>query len=558
MKDFIFVSDMDKVGQNVLEKRYLKENEKTWDNIIVRVCDNVIGQNNTDYQNIYKMLLYRYFIPNSPCLVNAGTTNGGLSACFVVDFTDSILGIYKTKLDFALIAKKGGGCGTTLSKIRPENSKVEGSTHGYAGGPIKFFDTICHDMKAMTQAGFREMAMMGTMSVYHPDIKKFIAAKTVEGKMHTTNISVVVDNNFMELVRSNGKYWTEFGNVKYDELLARDIFQMIVEGAWHNGEPGLVFDEYVNKSPYKETGQYIFATNPCGEQGLPPNGVCNLGSLDISKFFINGSIDWELLEHAVRLSARFLDCVIDINKFPTDDIDKWAKDNRPVGIGVMGIADWFLKDNVVYGSKKSLSNLEELMLFIKEVAYDESEKLGELYGIPKECKKLKHPRRNITLLSIAPTGSISLLSGCSNGIEPVFSELTQRKDKTGEYEIFHSYYQQSHFRCAVSANGAKEVTWQEHILVQNSAQKYVDAGVSKTINFPNKTRKETIWDAFIYAWELRYIKGLTVYRNGSREVEVLSPKNLKKDECPLCGANLIKESGCKHCSKCEFQLCEIA
>lgn len=209
------------------------------------------------------MMLNGYFIPNSPCLVNAGKPNSGLCACFVVDFPDTIEGIYKTKLDFALIARKGGGCGTSLSKIRPEGAKVAGSTHGYAGGGVKFADTISHDADALTQAGFRAMAIMFTESVYHPDIKKFITAKQEEGRISNANISVVVDDDFMEQVANDGDYYTEFNGVKYDKYRAKEIFDLIIEGMWRNGEPGVLFKDKIDDSPYRYTGQEIFGTNPC-------------------------------------------------------------------------------------------------------------------------------------------------------------------------------------------------------------------------------------------------------------------------------------------------------
>lgn len=560
-------NEISEVALNILKKRYFSEGETSWDDVVQRVTDFLFDEYLEDIEKTEEfyytkeMLRARYFIPNSPCLVNAGKRNGGLSACFVVDFPDTIEGIYKTKLDFALIAKKGGGCGTTLTKLRPENSSVEGSTHGYAGGPVKFFDTICHDMKAMTQAGFREMAMMGTMSVYHPDIVKFITAKTEEGKMHTTNISVVVDDSFMNSVKNDGDFTTYFdfedGRKFFQSYKAREIFNMIVEGAWKNGEPGLIFYDKVNNSPYKYSNQDILATNPCGEQGLPFNGVCNLGSLDISKFLKeDNSLDLNKLEVAVRLSIRFLDRVITKNKFPTEDIHKWAMDNRPVGLGIMGLADYYLSRGVAYGSPQALEELEFILAFMYKIAEDESISLGELYGVPEACKSLPIPRRNITLLSIAPTGTISLLAGCNSSIEPIFSELTTRNDKTGTYQFDHEASEKDYFRCAVSTNGGREVTWEEHVQTQASAQKFVDSGVSKTINFPNHTHRETVGKAFILAWELG-CKGITVYRNGSRQKEVLSPKLAKKDECPICKADLIRESGCKKCSKCDFSLCEI-
>jgi len=294
-----------------------------------------------------------------------------------------------------------------------------------------------------------------------------------------------------------------------------------------------------------------------GEQPLPSNGCCNLGSLDVSKFFIDGKFDFELFEYATRLGVRFLDQVIDINQYPNHDIKTWAENNRPVGLGIMGLSDLFLLEKIAYGSKESLNYIDVLMGFMKRIAEDESEQLGKEFGIPNACSQLPIPRRNITVLTIAPTGTIALLAGCfGSGCEPIFSEFTTRKDNTGTYQIFHPDHEQEYFRCAVSANGSQEVTWKEHILVQTQIQKYVDSGVSKTINFPNGTRRDTIGQAFLLAWKLG-AKGITVYRNGSREVEVLSPKNLKKDKCPVCGEDLIKESGCTHCSSCDFSVCEI-
>lgn len=782
------------VAYNILKKRYFTGGETTWEELVDRVVNHILSSPVDDEQYFLtrNMMLNRYFIPNSPCLVNSGKKNGGILACFVVDFPDSIEGIYKTKLDFALIAKKGGGCGTTLSKLRPENSTVEGSTHGYAGGPVKFYDTICHDMEAMTQAGFRNMAMMGTYSIYGPDIIKFIKAKEEEGKMSTTNISVVVDDEFMEKVEKDETYTTYFdfpsGRKYYETYKARDIFNLIVDGAWRNGEPGVLYYDAMNDSPYKYSEQEILATNPCiigdteiqtveglipikdlvgkeievytrnsfgeleiswarnirktrekaklvkinttrkplictpdhlilklngeyvqakdlkegdrlvglnrkmgneqqvyislsgnkkyrsehrfiasyywkdlkgkdvhhvdgnhlnnkasnlsildhsqhsivtmlghpdwtnrdsngkfmkhdsrkpkttfklsenpvgvkykvisveeldytedvydmevdfthnfiangmvihncGEQCLPPNGSCNLGSIDISKFINDeNELDLGSLEICVRLVARFLDKVIDKNIYPTKDIEKWAKENRPIGIGIMGLADYYLQKEIPYGSKKALEELELILSFIKAIAEDESIIMGKELGIPLACKVLPIPRRNVTLLSIAPTGTISLLAGCNSGIEPIFSEITIRNDKTGIYHLKNISSDKDYFRCAVSANGAKEVTWKEHIDTQATSQKFVDAAVSKTINFPNHTHRDTIYDSFIYAWKSG-CKGLTVYRNGSRKVEVLSPKNLKKDKCPVCGEDLIYESGCKKCSKCDFVVC---
>jgi ribonucleoside-diphosphate reductase alpha chain len=258
------VREISNVAKGILKQRYFPEGETTWAETTDRVIDFVLSDSDPIEKELTrKMMLNTYFLPNSPCIVNAGRSNAGLCACFVVDFPDTIEGIYKTKLDFALIARKGGGCGTTLSKIRPEGSKVHGSTHGYAGGPIKFADTISHDADALTQSGFRSMAIMFTISVYHPDIIKFITSKEEEGRIANANISVVVDNEFMQKVENNEKYWTEFNGVKYNEYNAKDIFDLIIEGEWKNGEPSFLFKSRYDDSPYKYTGQEIFSTNPC-------------------------------------------------------------------------------------------------------------------------------------------------------------------------------------------------------------------------------------------------------------------------------------------------------
>ena len=554
-------SEISDTAKNILKKRYLWDGETSWEDITNRVNNFVMSdESETDKELSRQMMLNRYFIPNSPCLVNAGKPGGGLSACYVVDFKDTIEDIYKTKLDFALIARKGGGCGTTLSKLRPEDSPVHGSTHGFAGGPIRFADTISHDMKALSQGGFREMAIMFTLDIHHPDIEKFITAKTTEGKISNANISVVVNDAFMKAVENDWMCGRAFGSMPYGMFKARDTFNLIVDEAWKNGEPGLIFYDRVNDSPYRYSNQEILATNPCGEQGLPLNGVCNLGSLDITKFLNDDkSINLEPLELAVRLSIKFLDNVVSKNSYPTPEITKWSDDNRAIGLGIMGLADSYMLRGVAYGSKRALEELSFILSFIKNIAEDESISISKIMGIPESCKNLPVPRRNVTLLSLAPTGTISILAGSNSGIEPYFSDIIARTDKTGSYEFDHSKLaEEDYFRCAVSANGATEVTWKEHIDTLATCQKFIDSGVSKTINFPKRTNRDTIYEAFIYAWKSG-VKGLTVYRNQSRSQEVLTPQEIKKNHCPLCKSELIKESACTKCSnpECGFSLCEV-
>ena len=549
-----------KVAQNILKKRYYHTGENSWEDIANRVVEWVIPDAPQDRKEITRqMIINTYFIPNSPCLVNSGKPDGGLSACFVVDFPDTIEGIYKTKLDIALIARKGGGCGFSLSKIRPEGSFVHGSSHGYAGGGIKFADTISHDMEAMTQSGFRSMALMMTESVYHPDIIKFINAKTEEGRIENANISVTVDDAFMRAVIADEKYWTRFkftnpdGSTtvrKYNEYRARDIFEMIVEGMWKNGEPGILFYDRINDSPYKYAGEELIASNPCSEQPLSSNGSCNLGSIDLSKFLDkNNEFEWDKFEVAIRYGMRFLDAVIDKGQFPTPEIAEWAQTHRAVGLGIMGYADMLLMQEIAYGSPEALQILEDILKFMEDVSVDESEKMGKEYGVPLQCQKLPEPRRNITTNTVAPTGTLSLIAGCSSGIEPIFSEITVRNDKTGTYTFENDLAEKPYFRCAVSSNGAQEVTWEEHIETLAATQKHIQSGVSKTINFPNNAKRESIANAVMLAWQ-KGCKGLAVYRNGSRKIEVLSPRNIKKDLCPMCGKDMVEINGSKRCIFC--------
>ncbi len=548
-------------AKEILRQRYLQNGETKWKQLVHRVveyvCEDWLGK---DKEIMYSILYNRYGLPNTPALANLGApggTNGGL-ACFVLPFEDDTYKIFNTKRDFALIARKGGGAGTTLTNIRPKGGFVNGSSHGYAGGPIAFANTISVDMQAFTQGGLRSMALMFTMSVYHPDILEFIDCKSNEGIISNANISVVVDDDFMRKVQNNETFWTEFDGKKYEKLSAVTVFNKIVDGMWRNGEPGLLFHTEVNNGPYKHAGLEIQATNPCGEIPAPPNISCNLFSLDLSKFFRHNTFNWKLFEDAIRYSVRFQDSLIDKNEYPTDTIRDMAMKFRPIGLGPMGLADYYLKREIPYGSKKALSELDKLGEFMSKIANDESEKLGTLLGVPEGCKSLPTPRRNITTTMVAPTGSVSILAGCNSSIEPYFSEITQRTDKTGTYTIDAEHSDKPYFRCAVPSDGdkRKEVSWDEHVLTQATLQRHFNSGISKTINFPTKTRRETIAKALLLAWEKR-CKGITVYRNGSRKEQVLTPKNLKKELCPACKATIERREGCWACTECEWSLCTL-
>ncbi|MFA6325402.1 MAG: LAGLIDADG family homing endonuclease, partial [Candidatus Paceibacterota bacterium] len=348
--------------------------------------------------------------------------------------------------------------------------------------------------------------------------------------------------------------WHLSNNYKNESLRQlnkkRDYYFRTIESV----EQTNIFEDVWDIRVYDETHCFALAnviTGNCSEQPLPINAACNIGSFDLSKFIKkNKEFDYEKFEIAVRLSVNFLDAVIDVSDYPTKEIEEWSYHNRPLGNGIMGIADYFLIKEIAYGSNQSLKELDDILSFMLKIAEDESIILGKKLGVPEECKKLPIPRRNITLETIAPTGSVSMFAGCSSGVEPVFSEITIRNDKTGTYTFENDLADKPYFRCAVSANGAQEVTWEEHVKMLATAQKHIDSGVSKTINFPTLTRRETIAKAVFMAWELG-CKGIATYRNGSRKTEVLSPKNIKKDKCPVCGNELIEINGKMKCPSCK-------
>lgn len=413
---------------------------------------------------------------------------------------------------------------------------------------------------------------MATLNASHPDIEKFIKCKqrnaalksflkedifnhydhlkensneqlniVLDKFISNFNISVFASDEFMKAVINDENYNLVFSGKVYKTIKAREIFQQITLNAWKNGDPGLLFEDTINNCPYKFSKQKINATNPCGEQCLPDGsidpdrygpdggGSCNLGSIAVNKFVTNSEIDWESLKLAVQLSCRFLDNAIDANKYPSIGFENWAKDNRPIGLGVMGWADLLLSLKISYGSEKSLLLAKELIHFMHTVAHETSVQLAKERGSPKCCdfKELDH-RRNVTLLSIAPTGTISLLSGCSSSIEPVFSPTIYRYDNTGSYQISHPDSDKDYFKCALDKeqNGKREVSWKEHILMQAAFQKYVDSAVSKTINMPNSVTIEDVHSAYILAWQSG-LKGITIYRDGCKTTQVLNTERKK-------------------------------
>jgi len=557
----------------VLAKRYLKQENgqviETAEDMLYRVACVIAEIEEDKYgkgkketgelaKEFYNMMANLEFMPNSPTLMNAGRDLGQLSACFVLPIEDSMEQIFDAIKYAAIIHKSGGGTGFSFSRLRPKNSTVR-STGGVASGPISFMKVFNSATEAVKQGGTRRGANMGILRVDHPDIIDFIQCKEDNKEITNFNISVGITEDFMQAVREGRPYdlIDPHSGASVGQLSAPEIFNKIVEHAWQNGEPGVVFLDRLNEGNPTPLQGEIEATNPCGEQPLLPNEACNLGSINLKLMVIekNGKmvINWERLSQVIRLSVRFLDDVIEVNQYPLPIIDEVVKGNRKIGLGVMGFADMLILLQTSYATEEAVEYAEKVMKFIQTEARIESQRLAEERGtfpnyegsIYDGVMKL----RNATLTTIAPTGTISMICGASSGVEPLFAIAYTKTvmDGTALVDVnplFESFAREYGFYSLelmqkIAEQGtvlglqevpnwvqevfttAQEIAPEWHIRIQAAFQKYTDNAVSKTINFANAATREDIAEAYRLADEL-HCKGLTVYRDGSREEQVLS------------------------------------
>jgi len=527
----------------ILKTRYFMKNEKGElvdkkpSDLFRRVADYIASAEKTPAERkkwadkFFELMMRRDFLPNSPTLTGAGR-DMCLSACFVLPIEDSMESIFETVKNAALVHKEGGGTGFDFSQLRPKGSFVQ-KTQGVASGPVSFLKVIDAATEAVKQGGTRRGANIGLLRVDHPDIEEFITMKRDGKTLNNFNISVAITDEFMQAMKHDGYYWiyNPYLKKKTAKKKARDIFKLIVESAWASGDPGLIFIDRINQlNPTRELGP-ITATNPCGEQPLHPYESCNLGSINVSNFYDPGKpdeFDWDRFTETIEGAVRFLDNVIDVNKYPLPQIAEMTRANRRIGLGVMGWADLLIKKKMRYDSPEALAFAEKLATFMRERAETESEKLGELKGsfpnIEQSIFKGKK-RRNATVLTIAPTGTISRIAGCSSSIEPIFAFEFVSKIMDGELRDVHPLYEawkreHPHEPLPEYFVAAHEISYEGHIRMQAAFQKYVDNSVSKTINLPNQAKVEDVEKAFLLAYDMG-TKGITIYRDGSKAEQVL-------------------------------------
>ncbi|MDH4036822.1 MAG: vitamin B12-dependent ribonucleotide reductase [Candidatus Krumholzibacteria bacterium] len=559
----------------VLESRYLRKDDtgkvvETPEQMFARVAENIASaeasygadeRERHHWAEVFRRTMASLdFLPNSPTLMNAGTDIQQLSACFVLPVEDSMEAIFDSIKHTALIHKSGGGTGFSFSRLRPRNDTVQ-STQGVSSGPVSFMGVFDAATETVRQGGRRRGANMAMLRVDHPDILDFIDSKSADDRLNNFNISVAVTDRFMEALLEGGDY--ELINPRTGavtaSLPAMDVFRRMVDRAWLNGEPGVIFIDRINANNPTPAVGAIESTNPCGEQPLLPYESCNLGSVNLARFargeMGNAEVDFARLREVVAVAVRFLDDVIDMNSYPLPEIEQLTRANRKIGLGVMGFADLLIQMGIAYQSPEAEAIAEDIMSCVNQAAIEASQALAKERGaFPNFSRSVfaergEAPRRNATVTTIAPTGSISIIAGVASGVEPLFGVAFKRRildgaelvdvnplfERVARDEEFYSeelaarIAQDGHVRDMDEVprrwrnlfQTAHDVTPEGHIRIQAAFQKHTENAVSKTVNLAHESTREDVEETFRLAFQLG-CKGVTIYRDGSRDMQVLS------------------------------------